>query len=103
MRTGLALFLLLAVTGAGPAPSLPVPPIPPEHPPAAQSAPIPNPDARAPLDTSSAGTHNVDTPRAVNSEYPANNRPTSAPIVISTNDRRLLTRAGSRQDPAFAS
>jgi hypothetical protein len=49
MRTGLALFLLLAVTGA-------VPPIPPEHPPAAQSAPIPNPDARAPLDTSSAGT-----------------------------------------------
>jgi hypothetical protein len=56
MRTGLALFLLLAVTGAGPAPSLPVPPIPPVHPPAAQSAPIPNPDARAPLDTSSGGT-----------------------------------------------
>ncbi len=55
-RTGLALFLLLATVGAAPAPSLPVPPIPPEHPPMDQSAPIPNPDARAPQDGSSGGT-----------------------------------------------
>ena len=56
-RMRLALFLLLATAGAGPAPapSLPVPPIPPEHPPMDQSAPIPNPDARAPQDTSSGG------------------------------------------------
>jgi hypothetical protein len=54
-RTGLSLFLL-AAAGAAPAPSLPVPPIPPEHPPLAQSAPIPNPDARAPLDRSAGGT-----------------------------------------------
>jgi hypothetical protein len=51
MRTGLSLFLVL-LAGAAPAPSLPVPPIPPEHPPLTQSAPIPNPDVRAPLDTS---------------------------------------------------
>ena len=55
-RTGAALFLLLLIAGAAPAPSLPVPPIPPLHPPAAQSAPIPNPDARAPLDRSAGGT-----------------------------------------------
>jgi hypothetical protein len=55
-RAGPALFLLLATTGAAPAPSLPVPPIPPEHPPAAQAAPMPNPDARAPQDRSAGGT-----------------------------------------------
>ena len=54
-RTGLTLFLLLASVGAAPAPSLPVPPIPPQQLPMAQSAPIPNPDARAPLDRSSGG------------------------------------------------
>jgi hypothetical protein len=55
-RTGTALFLLLLTAGAAPAPTLPVPPIPPVHPPAAQSAPIPNPDARAPPDQSSGRT-----------------------------------------------
>jgi hypothetical protein len=55
IRTGLPLLLLLAAVAAAPAPSLPVPPIPPEHPPMAQSAPIPNPDARAPQDASSGG------------------------------------------------
>jgi hypothetical protein len=54
-RTGLPLFLMLATVAAAPAPSLPVPPIPPEHPPTAQSAPIPNPDARAPQDRSAGG------------------------------------------------
>jgi hypothetical protein len=47
-RTGFALFLLFATAGAGPTPSLPVPPVPPVHPPLGQSAPIPNPDTRAP-------------------------------------------------------
>jgi hypothetical protein len=56
-RTGLAL-LLIAVAGAAPTPtpSLPVPPIPPEHPPMDQSAPVPNPDLRGPQDTSGDGT-----------------------------------------------
>jgi hypothetical protein len=55
-RTCLLLLLLLATVAAAPAPSLPIPPVPPEHPPMAQSAPIPNPDARGPRDTSSDGT-----------------------------------------------
>jgi hypothetical protein len=46
---------LLATTGASPASNLPEPPIPPAHPPTAQSAPIPNLDAQAPLSTDSQG------------------------------------------------
>jgi hypothetical protein len=56
-RMGLAL-LLLATIAAAPAPTtpvLPVPPIPPVHPPTAQSAPVPDPDARAPQDRSAGG------------------------------------------------
>jgi hypothetical protein len=53
---GLALLLLFTATGAGPAPTLPLPPVPPEHPPTDQTAPIPNPDARGPRDTASVGT-----------------------------------------------
>jgi hypothetical protein len=54
-RWGLALFLLVAGTGAAPAPSLPVPPVPPAHPPKDQSAPIPNVDARGPQDVAPVG------------------------------------------------
>jgi hypothetical protein len=32
---------------------LPVPPIPPEHPPLAETAPVPNPDAQAPITAAS--------------------------------------------------
>ncbi len=46
---------LLATTGASPASNLPEPPIPPAHPPTAQSAPIPNLDAQAPLSTDLQG------------------------------------------------
>jgi hypothetical protein len=55
-RIAQALFLLLVTAGAAPTPGLPVPPIPPAHPPTAQSAPMPNPDARAPQENSSGGT-----------------------------------------------
>jgi hypothetical protein len=48
MRAGLMVLALLAAAGASPAPSLPVPPIPPAHPPLDQSAPMPDPDLRAP-------------------------------------------------------
>jgi hypothetical protein len=48
-------FALLATTGASPPNRLPEPPIPPAHPPTAQSAPIPNPDAQAPLSTEQQG------------------------------------------------
>ncbi|HLJ04660.1 MAG TPA: hypothetical protein VKT26_00195 [Acetobacteraceae bacterium] len=47
------LLLIPLLAAAGPlkrnAPPLPVPPIPPAHPPTAQSAPIPDPDVVAPL------------------------------------------------------
>jgi len=46
---------LLATTGASPASNLPEPPIPPAHPPTAQSAPVPNPDAQAPLSAEQQG------------------------------------------------
>ena len=36
------MLLLFTATGAGPAPTLPLPPVPPEHPPTEQTAPIPN-------------------------------------------------------------
>ena len=55
-RRGLALLLLFTATGAGPAPTLPLPPVLPEHPPTDQTAPIPNPDARGPRDAASIGT-----------------------------------------------
>jgi len=55
-RRGLALLLLFTVAGAGPAPTLPLPPVPPEHPPMDQTAPIPNPDARGPRDAAPVGT-----------------------------------------------
>jgi hypothetical protein len=47
IRIASAVFLLLATTGAGPAP-LPVPPIPPANPPTALSAPMPDRDLQAP-------------------------------------------------------
>ena len=48
-RVGLALGLGLIVMAAGPAPTLPVPPIPPANPPADNSiAPVPNPNVIAP-------------------------------------------------------
>jgi hypothetical protein len=55
MRRWWAVFVLLATAAAGPAPSLPVPPIPPAHPPLGQSAPMPNPNAVAPLEASPRG------------------------------------------------
>ncbi len=45
-----AVLLLLATTGASPAPSLPVPPIPPANPPSDHSAPMPDRDLQAPPD-----------------------------------------------------
>jgi hypothetical protein len=50
-RTFWAVVVLLATTGASPQRALPVPPIPPAHPPTDQSAPIPDRDALAPPDT----------------------------------------------------
>jgi hypothetical protein len=49
-RIASAVFLLFATTAAGPAPSLPVPPIPPVDAPADRSAPVPDPDLRAPTE-----------------------------------------------------
>lgn len=58
IRVVAAVFLLVVATGAAPAPapSLPVPPIPPADPPSDHSAPIPDRDAQAPL---GAGTESV--------------------------------------------
>ena len=47
-RIGLGLLVLLVTTAASPKRPLPVPPIPPAHPPAEQSAPIPDRDMAAP-------------------------------------------------------
>ncbi|MGC1409397.1 MAG: hypothetical protein WA864_10685 [Acetobacteraceae bacterium] len=55
MRPCWVVLALLATTGAGPPNRLPEPPIPPAHPPTAQSAPIPNPDAQAPLSAEQRG------------------------------------------------
>ncbi len=55
-RFALILGALLLTTGAGPSRSLPVPPIPPAHPPAGQSAPVPDRDIQAPVETASQGT-----------------------------------------------
>jgi hypothetical protein len=54
-RSCLALFALMATLAAAPAPQLLVPPIPPAHPPTAQSAPVPNSDLRGPQDPVSRG------------------------------------------------
>lgn len=48
IRTVWGILVILATAGASPAPSLPVPPIPPADAPADQSAPMPDLDARAP-------------------------------------------------------
>ena len=50
-----AIVALIAVTGASPPRSLPVPPVPPAHPPAGQVAPVPNPDLRPPADPADQG------------------------------------------------
>ena len=52
MRASWAVFVLLATAGASPPHPLPVPPIPPAHPPVEQSAPVPNPDLQGPADAS---------------------------------------------------
>jgi hypothetical protein len=54
MTRSVWLLLSLLLIAAGPAkriapPPLPVPPIPPAHPPTAQSAPVPDPNLAAPL------------------------------------------------------
>jgi hypothetical protein len=47
-RPGWCAFVLLATAAASPHPSLPIPPIPPAHPPADEAAPMPDPDLRPP-------------------------------------------------------
>jgi len=47
-RLCLAMLLGLAAAGPSPPPSLPVPPIPPAHPPPDQVAPMPDTNARGP-------------------------------------------------------
>jgi hypothetical protein len=53
MRILLALALLIGIGSAAMAEDLPVPPIPPSIPPIADAAPVPNPDAAAPVTASS--------------------------------------------------
>jgi hypothetical protein len=55
IRLWLVLLALVFTAGASPKHSLPVPPIPPANPPRDQSAPVPNPDVRAPTEISSQG------------------------------------------------
>ena len=56
-HNSLALFVLFTTLGAAPGPTpLPVPPIPPAHPPTGQLAPVPNPELRGPQDPVSRGT-----------------------------------------------
>jgi hypothetical protein len=55
MRAAWAVFVLLATVGASPPRALPVPPIPPAHPPTDQSAPMPDRDAQAPPDGTGDG------------------------------------------------
>ena len=54
-RLGLTLFVVLATAGAGRAPQLPVPPIPPANHPNNGLAPLPDFDIVAPRDDTSAG------------------------------------------------
>jgi hypothetical protein len=57
MRAGAAwaVVALLITAGASPAPRLPVPPIPPAHPPTDQLAPLPNPDVTGPFEAAPGG------------------------------------------------
>jgi hypothetical protein len=55
IRAACALIALCATVAASPPPPLPVPPIPPANIPSDRSAPLPDRDFRAPLDTSSQG------------------------------------------------
>jgi hypothetical protein len=55
MRAWGAVVVLLATAGAGPPNSLPIPPIPPAHPPTDQSAPVPDRDSQAPPDNAGQG------------------------------------------------
>ncbi len=48
-RASFLALVVLGTAGAGAPPSLPVPPIPPRHPPTDQAAPVPNMDAHAPV------------------------------------------------------
>jgi len=50
------LLVLLATAGAGPNRTLPVPPIPPTHPPPDRSAPVPDRDAVGPVAPAKQGT-----------------------------------------------
>jgi hypothetical protein len=50
------LISLMFVTGPALAEELPVPPIPPDHPPIGDTAPVPDVDARAPVPPSSEQT-----------------------------------------------
>jgi len=50
-RLGWAVLALLATAGARSPPPLPIPPIPPNHPPTNLSAPVPDPNVRAPPPT----------------------------------------------------
>jgi hypothetical protein len=49
MRLAWIALTLLATTAASPPRSLPIPPIPPAHPPTARFAPMPDRDAQAPV------------------------------------------------------
>jgi len=53
MRIVIALALLLGTGSAALADDIPVPPVPPVIPPIADAAPVPNPDAAAPVTPSS--------------------------------------------------
>jgi hypothetical protein len=55
MRALWVAVVLLATAGASPPPALPLPPIPPAHPPTDQSAPIPDREAQAPPEDGAQG------------------------------------------------
>jgi hypothetical protein len=53
MRLLLALVILMRIGSTAKAEDLPVPPVPPDIPPIADAAPVPNPDAAEPVTPSS--------------------------------------------------
>ncbi len=55
MRVCSALLALIVTAGAAPRRSLPVPPLPPAHPPTDQSAPLPDRDFQAPHEADPQG------------------------------------------------
>ena len=55
MRVCFAVLILLATVGASPRRPLPVPPLPPAHPPSDQAAPLPDRDIQPPRDAGSQG------------------------------------------------